>query len=75
MPRVELTDQQWARLVVHLPPQKPRVGRLAVDHQRVVTGILWILRTGAPWRALPPRYGSWQTVAIRFYRCQRAGAW
>jgi transposase len=37
--------------------------------------MLWILRTGAPWRGLPERYGPWRTVASRFYRWQRAGIW
>ena len=35
----------------------------------------WILRTGAPWRDLPERYGKWQSVATRFYRWQKAGIW
>lgn len=38
-------------------------------------GILWINRTGVPWRDLPKRYGSWSTVASRFYRWQQAGIW
>jgi transposase len=37
--------------------------------------MLWILRTGAPWRDLPERYGPWRTVASPFYRWQRAGLW
>jgi len=41
----------------------------------VVNGILWILRTGAPWRDLPERYGSWESVATRFYRWQKADIW
>jgi transposase len=35
--------------------------------------MLWILRTGAPWRDLPERYGPWRTVASRFYRWRKAG--
>jgi transposase len=46
-----------------------------VNHRRVLNGILWILRTGAPWRDLPERYGAWQTVASRFYRWRHAGIW
>jgi transposase len=46
-----------------------------VDHRRILNGILWILRTGAPWRDLPERYGPWRTVASRFYRWHRAGLW
>ncbi len=75
MSRGELTNEQWARLQPLLPPQKPRTGRPAEDHRRIINGILWIKRTGAPWRDLPERYRPWQTVASRFYRWQRAGIW
>jgi hypothetical protein len=54
--RGELNNRQWQRLEPLLPLQKPRVGRPSVDHRTVVNGILWILRTGAPWRDLPERY-------------------
>lgn len=73
MNRGDLTNTQWERLKPLLPPQKPRTGRPAVDHRRVLNGFLWILRTGAPWRDLPERYGPWRTVASRFYRWQRTG--
>jgi transposase len=75
MRRDELTDEQWERLKPLLPPQKPRTGRPAEDHRRVLSGILWIHRTGAPWRDLPSEYGPWQTVATRFYRWVKAGVW
>src|SRR5215217_7802111 len=71
----DLTDAQWERLRPLLPPQKPHTGRPAQDHRTVINGILWILRTGSPWRALPERYGSWKTVSSRFSRWQRAGMW
>jgi transposase len=71
----ELTDVQWERLRPLLPPRKPRTGRPAKDHRTVLNGILWILRTGSPWRSLPERYGSWKTVSSRFYRWQKAGIW
>jgi transposase len=73
--RGELTNEQWERLQPLLPPQKPKTGRPAGDHRTILNGILWILRTGAPWRDLPERYGPWRTVASRFYRWQRAGIW
>ena len=41
----------------------------------ILNGILWILRTGAPWRDLPDRYGPWQTVYSRFYRWRKAEVW
>ncbi len=75
MHRGDLTDSEWERLQPLLPPQKPRVGRPAQDHRRVVNGMLWILRTGAPWRDLPARYGKWTTVASRFRRWRAAGVW
>lgn len=75
MNREVLTDEKWERLKPALPPQKPKVGRPALDHRLIINGIMWILRTAAPWRDLPDRYGCWQTVASRFYRWQKAGLW
>ncbi len=75
MDKNELTDAQWEKLGPLLPPQKPRTGRPAKAHRTVLDGILWILRTGSPWRSLPERYGSWKTVSSRFYRWQKAGVW
>jgi transposase len=75
MRRGDLTDEQWERLRPLLPPQKPKTGRPNADHRRIINGILWIDRTGAPWRDLPERYGPWRTVASRFYRWRKAGIW
>ncbi len=75
MNRGDLTNEQWERLQPHLPPQKPATGRPGGDQRRLLNGILWVLRTGAPWRDLPERYGPWQTVANRFYRWRTAGVW
>ena len=75
MARHELTDEQWERLAPLLPPQKPHTGRPNRDHRLIINALLWLLRTGAPWRDLPGRYGSWKTVASRFYRWQAAGIW
>jgi transposase len=75
MNRRDLTNAHWERLQPLLPPQKPKTGRPSVDHRRILNGIFWILRTGAPWRDLPERYGPWRTGASRFYRWQRAGMW
>ena len=58
-----------------LPPQKPASGRPAEDHRRILNAIIWKLRTGAPWRDLPERYGSWSTVHSRFRRWRLAGVW
>lgn len=73
--RGDLSDAQWKRLKPLLPAQKPNVGRPSNDHRTLVNGILWIVRTGAPWRDLPERYGPWQTVSGRFYRWCQQGLW
>src|SRR5215208_7161561 len=73
--RGELTDQEWERLRPLLPPEQPERGRPNADHRRIVNGILWRERTGAPWRDLPERYGPWSTGYSRFWRWQRAGIW
>ena len=75
MNRGDFTHTQWERLQPQLPPQKPKTGRSAVDHRRILHGMLWILRAGAPWRELPERYGPWRIGASRFYRWPRAGIW
>jgi transposase len=49
------------------------MGRPAVDHRRILNGMWWILRTGAPWHDLAERYGPWRTVASRCYHWQKAG--
>ena len=71
----ELTDEQWAALAPHLPPQRAATGRPAKDHRTVVEAVLWRLRTGAPWRDLPEHFGPWQSAYTRFRRWQRAGVW
>jgi transposase len=73
MNRGDLTNAQWERLQPLLPASKSKRGRPAHDHRRILNGMLWILRTGAPWRDLPTRYGPWRTVASRFYRWRQAG--
>jgi transposase len=74
MKRGELTDSQWAKLRPLLPPQRSgKAGRPPHNHRRMLDGMLWVLRTGAPWRDLPRRYGPWASVACRFYRWRRQG--
>ena len=55
--RGDLTDGQWQRLEPLLMAHRARTGRPAKDHRTVINGILWVLRTGAPWRDLPEIYG------------------
>jgi transposase len=73
--RGDLTELRWQRLKPLLPAQKPPVGRPSLDHRTVINGILWILRTGAPWRDLPSRYGAWETISGRFYTWRKTGLW
>ncbi len=73
--RGDLTDAQWSKLKPLLPPQKQKTGRPATNHRQIINGILWILRTGAPWRDLPSYYGIHSTVSSRFYRWRKAGIW
>jgi transposase len=75
MKRHALTDQQWEQLAPLLPPAKPQTGRPNHDHRLILNGILWRLKTGAPWRDLPEHFGAWQTVYSRFRRWQLAGVW
>jgi transposase len=75
MSRYDLSDEQWRRLESLLPPQKPHTGHPNNDHRTMINGMLWIDRTGAPWRDLPERYGKWSSVASRFYRWEKAGIW
>ncbi len=75
MTRHLLTEEQWGRLAPLLPPARPRTGRPNKDHRLVVEAILWRLRTGAPWRDLPPEFGPWQSAYSRLRRWQAAGVW
>ncbi len=61
MIRHRLTDDQWD-CIAHLFPAPAPTGRPQRDRRTVVDGILWILRTGAPWRDLPEEFGPWATV-------------
>lgn len=72
--RGELTEAAWEQLAALLPSNGRRGGQWQ-DHRTVINGIRWQRRTGAPWRALPERYGSWQTCHTRFGRWQRDGTW
>ena len=69
--RHELTDDEWALIQDLFPPQG-RGGKWA-DHRAMINGVMWRLRTGAPWRDLPERYGPWQTVYHRFNAMRRGG--
>lgn len=67
-----MSDQQWAKLQPHFP-QPNMLGRPVKPRRLMVEGILWTLRTGAPWRDLPERFGSWSTVYSRFRKWRNEG--
>lgn len=69
--RGDVSDAQWAMIAPLLPEQK-RGGRWN-DHRVTFDGMLWVMRTGAPWRDLPERYGKWQSVHHRFNRWRKDG--
>ena len=76
MIRMELTDEEYGLLEPLLPPERPKKsGRPWAPYRVILNGIFWDLRTGAPWRDLPERYGPWQTVYERFSRWQSEGLW
>jgi transposase len=71
--RYELSDREWS-VIKPMLPNKPR-GIPRVDDRRVLNGIFWALRSGAPWRDLPEIYGPRTTCYNRFVRWRRAGVW
>ncbi len=70
-----LRDDQWDRLQGLLAGQATHPGRTAADNRVFVAAVLWILRTGAPWRDLPDAFGKWNSVYRRFARWQVCGVW
>jgi len=79
MCRHDLTDRHYERLELLLPPERPpkgsQGGRPFVSHRRTLNGLLWLDRTGAPWRDIPEHYGAWSTRANRFSRWRKQGLW
>ena len=73
--RHELMDEQW-KIVEPLVTMKPaETGRPRRDAREMLNGVLWILRTGAPWRDLPERYGPWETVYQYFNEWRSTGTY
>lgn len=70
-----MTDRAWAQIEPLLPPQVGRRGGRWRDHRQVINAILWKLRTGAPWRDLPERYGPWKTAHERLRVWTADGTW
>src|SRR5664280_878348 len=75
MERLVLSDAAWERmapLIIGRPDQKGSTGR---DNRMFVEGVLWIVRTGSPWRDLPEAFGDWNSVFRRFSRWSVKGVW
>jgi putative transposase len=73
--RLVLTDKHWERmsgLIIGRPDQRGSTGR---DNRMFVEGVLWVVRTGSPWRDLPEVFGDWNSVFRRFSRWSRKGVW
>lgn len=73
--RHDISDEAWVILEPLLPGQRGQWGGIAKDNRTFINAVFWILRTGAPWRDLPPEYGKWGTVHQRFRRWRDNGTW
>ncbi len=73
--RHDITNEIWAILEPHLPGRKGAWGGRAKDNRTFINAVFWILRTGTPWRDLPPDYGGWSNTHRRFLRWRNAGIW
>ena len=71
--RHDIPDRVWSLLEPHLPGRKGSWGGVATDNRQFINAVFWILRTGAPWRDLPPDYGSWSNTHRRFIRWRDRG--
>jgi len=73
--RHDISDETWALLESHLPGRKEVWGGIAQDNCLFINAVFWILRTGAPWRDLPPDYGGWGNTHRRFIRWRDPRMW
>ena len=71
--RTTLTDKQWALIEPVLPGRTSDPGRSGNNNRMSLEGMIWITRTGAPWRDLPKEFGNWNTVHRRFRRWVQSG--
>ena len=73
MVRRVLSDAQWERVAPLLPGKPGDPGRSGNNNRLFLEGVLWIARTGSPWRDLPVEFGRWNSVFQRFRRWTRKG--
>ncbi len=75
MRRHEISDECWDRIKDMLPGRPGQNGWIAKDNRLFINAVLWIAKTGAPWRDLPERFGLWNSVWKRFDRWSLKGVW
>lgn len=73
--RHDISDKTWKLLEPHLPGRKGGWGKEAKDNRLFINAVFWVMRTGAPWRDLPPDLGHWSYVHRRFIRWRDKGVW
>ncbi len=73
--RHDISDHVWSLLESRLPGRKGVWGGIARDNRTFINAVFWILRTGAPWRDLPPDFGDWKNTHRRFCRWRDKGIW
>ncbi len=73
--RLILSDRQWARIERSVAGKPGDPGSSGRDNRMFVEAVLWVARTGSPWRDLPREFGRWSTVYTRFWRWSRGGVW
>jgi transposase len=75
MHRHAIPDEHWERIKDLLPGQSGDPGVTAKNNRLFIDAVLWIAKTGAPWRDLPERFGKWNSVWRRFDRWSTKGTW
>ncbi|ARN80829.1 transposase [Methylocystis bryophila] len=70
-----LTDDRWALVASRVPGKDGDPGRHGRDNRLFIEAVFWIVRTGSPWRSLPPQFGKWSTNYTRFRRWTQKQLW
>jgi transposase len=73
--RHDISDRIWKVIEAYLLGKKGKWGGIAKDNRLFINAVLWILRTGAPWRDMPSDYGDWKNTHRRFCRWRDKGVW
>ena len=71
--RHDITDELWYKIAPLFPDGTGKRGRPATDNRRFFNAVAWVMRSGAPWRDLPPDYGNWNSIFVRFRRLAKNG--